>query len=79
MEDDSHEGGIIFLELVIGHNCSAHGQNLEFMDDISSPRMKIVMSFDKITIFVNLVFFRHFETITNIRTWIKSHIYWRML
>jgi hypothetical protein len=32
-----------------------------------------------ITIFVNLGFFRHFETVTNIRTWIKSHRYWRML
>jgi hypothetical protein len=32
-----------------------------------------------ITIFVNLGLFRHFETITNIRTWIKSHRYWRML
>ena len=32
-----------------------------------------------ITVFVNLGFFRHFETITNIRTWIKSHGYWRML
>ena len=32
-----------------------------------------------ITIFVNLGLFRHFETITNIRTWIKSHTYWRML
>ena len=32
-----------------------------------------------ITIFVNLGFFQHFETITNIRTWIKSHRYWRML
>ena len=33
----------------------------------------------KITIFVNLGLFQHFETITNIRTWIKSHRYWRML
>ena len=32
-----------------------------------------------ITIFVNLGLFRHFETITNIRTWIKSHRYWKML
>jgi hypothetical protein len=32
-----------------------------------------------ITIFVNLGLFRQFETITNIRTWIKSHRYWRML
>jgi hypothetical protein len=32
-----------------------------------------------ITIFVNLGLFRHFETVTNIRTSIKSHIYWRML
>jgi hypothetical protein len=31
------------------------------------------------TIFVNLGVFRHFETVTNIRTWIKSHRYWRML
>jgi hypothetical protein len=28
-----------------------------------------------ITIFVNLGFFWHFETIIDIRTWIKSHIY----
>jgi hypothetical protein len=28
---------------------------------------------------VNLGLFWHFETITNIRTWIKSHRYWRML
>ena len=32
-----------------------------------------------IIIFVNLRFFRHFETVTNIRTWINSHRYWRML
>jgi hypothetical protein len=32
-----------------------------------------------ITIFINLGLFRHFETVTNIRTWIKSHRYWRML
>ena len=31
-----------------------------------------------ITIFVNLGLFRHFETVINIRTWIKSHKYWRM-
>ena len=30
-----------------------------------------------ITIFVNLGLFRHFETVTNMRTWIKSHRYWR--
>jgi hypothetical protein len=34
-----------------------------------------IMSF--IIIFVNLGLFRHFEIITNIRTWIKSHRYWR--
>ena len=28
---------------------------------------------------INLGFFRHFETVTNIRTWIKSHKYWRLL
>jgi hypothetical protein len=33
----------------------------------------------EITIFVNLGLFRHFETVTNIRTWIKSHRDWRML
>jgi hypothetical protein len=33
----------------------------------------------EITIFVNLGLFWHFETITNIRTWLKSHRYWRML
>ena len=32
-----------------------------------------------ISIFVNLGLFWHLETVTNIRTWIKSHIYWRML
>ena len=32
-----------------------------------------------ITMFVNVEFFRHFETVTNIRTWTKSHRYWRML
>ena len=35
--------------------------------------------FKYITIFVNLGIFWHFETVTNIRTWIKSHKYWRML
>ena len=30
--------------------------------------------FMQITIFVNLGLFRHFETVTNIRTWIKSQI-----
>ena len=33
----------------------------------------------RITIFVNLGFSRYIETIANIRTWIKSHRYWRML
>ena len=32
-----------------------------------------------ITIFVNLGIFRNFETVTNIRTWIESHKFWRML
>ena len=32
-----------------------------------------------ITIFVNLELFWHFETVTNIRTCIKSHINWTML
>ena len=32
-----------------------------------------------ITIFVNLGLFRHFETVTTIRTWIILHRYWRML
>ena len=32
-----------------------------------------------IIIFANLGLFRHFETIIHIRTWIKSHIFWRML
>ena len=36
-------------------------------------------SYHMITIFLNLGFFRHFETITSIRTWIKSHRFWRML
>jgi hypothetical protein len=34
---------------------------------------------ESITIFVNLELFRHFETVTKIRTWIESHKYWRML
>ena len=37
------------------------------------------LNFMAIAIFVNLRFFWHFETVTNIRTWIKSHRYWRML
>ena len=32
-----------------------------------------------ITIFVDLGLFRHFEIVINIWTWMKSHIYWRML
>ena len=32
-----------------------------------------------ITIFVNLGLFRHFETVANIKAWIKSHRYWKML
>ena len=38
-----------------------------------------IMASELITVFVNLGFFRHFETVTNIRTWIKSHKHWRML
>jgi hypothetical protein len=34
---------------------------------------------NNITIFINLGLFRHFEIVTNIRTWIKSHKFWRML
>jgi hypothetical protein len=41
----------------------------------SSFKFKLIF----ITIFVNLGLFRHFETVTNIRTWMKSHRYWRML
>ena len=44
-------------------------------------RIKKVILIDNfvfITIFVNLGFFRHFETVTHMRTWIKSHRYWRM-
>ena len=36
-------------------------------------------SCNRITIFVNLGLSRHFEIVTNIRPWIKSHRYWRML
>ena len=52
---------------------TGHLQITRNIIDISSP--------DKIwiTIFVNLGPFRHFETVTNIRTWIKSHRFWRML
>ena len=39
----------------------------------------LVVGLTKTIIFVNLGLFRHFETVTNIRTWIKSHRYWRML
>ena len=37
------------------------------------------MEFVDFTIFIKLGLFWHFETITNIRTRIKSHRYWRML
>jgi hypothetical protein len=45
-------------------------------DAFEKTALTIIVS---ITIFVNLGFVRHFETVTNIRTWIKSHRYWRML
>ena len=38
-----------------------------------------VCTLPSITIFVNLGLFRHFSTFTNIRTSIKSNIYWGML
>ena len=37
------------------------------------------LCFTFISIFVDLGFFLHFETVTNIKTWIKSQRYWRML
>ena len=42
---------------------------------MSSSNYDLVLYFyyTQITIFVNLGLFRHFETVTNIRTWIKSH------
>jgi hypothetical protein len=42
-------------------------------------KVLLTITFDHITTFVNLGFFLHFETTTNIRTWIKSPRYWRML
>ena len=48
-----------------------------FQKCIYMPRE--ILQLGVITIFVILGLFRHFETVTNIRTWIRSHIYWRML
>ena len=39
----------------------------------------LLLQNSRMTIFVNVGLFWHFETVTNIRTWIKSHRYWRML
>ena len=62
----------IFLTI----RCLLWGHN-----SMSSSNYDLVLYFyyTQITIFVNLGLFRHFETVTNIRTWIKSHWYWRML
>ena len=49
---------------------------------VISDQMILLLMHSKLlqfTIFVNLGLFRHFEAVTNIRTWIKSHRYWRML
>ena len=46
---------------------------------ISPPNQQQQQQQQHCTIFVNLGLFRHFETVTNIRTWRKSHRYWRML
>ena len=45
-------------------------QKLGYLGSAPSARHSVV----KITIFVNLGLFRHFDTVTNIRTWIKSQI-----
>jgi hypothetical protein len=44
-----------------------------------NPKIARSENYERITIFINLGLFWHFETVTNIRTWIKSHRYWRML
>ena len=41
--------------------------------------MQFFLCISCITIFVNSGMFWHFETVTNTRTWIKSHRYWRMV
>ena len=63
------------------------GSRIEARVDIKNGHLKAIKAtlslsqhfVQNITIFVNLRFFWHFETVTNIRTWIKSHKYWRML
>ena len=41
--------------------------------------VRVIANAGFIIIFINLGFFGRFETVTNIRTWIKSHRCWRML
>ena len=57
---------------------------LLLINDLAAPYQVLKMvilaiATSSITMFVNLGFFWHFETITNIRTWIKSHRYWSIL
>ena len=48
-------------------------------ESIAAASEREAQEIEVITIFVTLGLFRHFETVKNIRTWIKSHKYWRML
>ena len=64
------------------HTIVSIGESIRFLVHIKTllkTAMQVHSKVSVITIFVNLGFFWHFETITNIRTSIKSHIYWRML
>jgi hypothetical protein len=58
---------------------SVHTPVLRYAQIVACCRMCPAYYIAIITIFVNLGFFQHFEIVTNIRTWIKSHRYWRLL
>ena len=74
--------GSIVLPFSRAFSTSSHQASCSNLWNEVSPERSKVHCYELmllITIFVNLGVFRHFETVTNIRTWIKSHIYWRML
>ena len=63
------------MEDLIGFNV-LYAINEHHIDKLGECRSKHICI---ITIVVNLGLCGHFEIVANIRTWTKSHGYWRML
>ena len=72
--EDVFEVMSIIIEWLVWSNGLKLGGSLGVFQKSTRKSTKI-----NITIFVNLEIFRHFEIVTNMRTWIQLHKYWRLL